>query len=172
MTSFIDYANSFITVSDGLPDSPFPRSEIFYLIRTISELSETDIVKKHMFHSLVLRNQEDGGLLIKSMLELYLFDKEGLRNLKYLDYNFIVKSSRSHFRLRDKVYDLQNRLFLHNIDTPDEVLVLQETKNFSKELEAHNYWYNNYVIVRRPEDYSVDQRLEIISQLNTILKPF
>ena len=179
MTSFIDYANSFETGSE--------MSEIPFLIKDIMNRSEldSDLKKKHMFHAVLLRSKEDSILLTKSILELYLFDKEGLKNLKYSNKGIpITRSSLTNFRLRDRVAEIKSQLFLrqegfdffgihtyNNLDISDENLLIEETKNFNTELERLNFW-SHRVVLRKPEDYSDDQKLDIIVELNNILNPF
>ena len=177
MSSFADYVT---TYSDS-------DSEIPYLISKISSsVLDSEIKKKHIFHAIVLRWGETSRNFAKTVLELYLFDKEGLKTLKYLNCNFILRSSLDNFRLRDYVAEMQSRLFLrrkgfdffgintyNNLDISDENLLIEEVKNFDTELARLNFWSNNDVIVlRKPEDYSINQRLEIIEELNNLLNPF
>jgi len=176
MTSFIDYANSF--------GSEF--SEIPFLIREISNRSEldSDRKKKHMLHSVVLRMGEDRVLMEKSVLELYLFDREGFKNLRYLNYGIpLTRSSLAYFRLREHICEVKLLLFreisesinnwisgVTNLEIKSEDYSTEASKIFDE--EAIRLFKRTGVMVRKPEDYSAEQRLDIVAELNNILNPF
>ena len=119
---------------------------------------------------------------MQKVLELYNFDKDSLKNIRYVYTCMLLRESIVPYRLYETVTELQRKLFLrvdvkpnvifpdgyNNLHISDEDLLIQSNNNY-KDIKSR---IHPQIVIRTPENYTAQEQLNIIIELSEYLNPF